>query len=150
MRVLLIKDGVVDNVIHADSVERAAMFYPEHECVEQTESIGPGWRRIDGAWSPPPPPPPQPRRVTQFAFITRFTDAEAVAIDLASQGATVEAASMRRYMAKVNAATYIDLDDPATRGGVQALEAVGLIGPGRAAQILDNPVTAQEQFAGGA
>ena len=36
-------------------------------------------------------------RITRLAFVDRFTDAEAVAIDLASIGATVQAASIRRY-----------------------------------------------------
>ena len=35
---------------------------------------------------------PQDFKITRLAFLERFTDAEAVAIDLAGQGATVEAA----------------------------------------------------------
>lgn len=52
---------------------------------------------------------------------------------------------MRRYMSKVDAATFIDLDRPDTRAGVQALEAAGLLIEGRALEILDAPVLAHER-----
>lgn len=84
------------------------------------------------------------RHITPLAFLSRFTDAEAVAIDLASIGATAPAAGLRRYLAKVNAAKYIDLDRADTRAGVQALEAATLLAAGRAAVILDAAVQASE------
>lgn len=102
-------------------------------------------------WALPDPPQPElgqassERRITKLAFMTRFTDAEAVMIDLASQGATVAAATMRRYQAKVNAAEWIDLDRADTRAGVQALEVVGLLGSGRAREILDTSVADDER-----
>ena len=92
-----------------------------------------------------PVPVPELRQITRLAFLDRFTDAEAVAIDLASTGATVEAASVRRYLSKVNAATFIDLDRADTRAGVQALEAGGLLGEGRALEIMDAPVEQHER-----
>ena len=88
---------------------------------------------------------PSPKKITQLAFISRFTDAEAIALDLASMGATVEAASIRRYMQKVNSATFIDLEREDTIVGVNQLEAVGLIGAGRANVILTAPVTDLER-----
>jgi hypothetical protein len=90
-------------------------------------------------------PAPSVRHITQLAFLSRFTDAEAVAIDLASIGATVEAASMRRYLSKVNAATFIDLNRPDTRAGVQSLEAGGVLVAGRALEILDAPIQPEER-----
>jgi hypothetical protein len=92
--------------------------------------------------------PPAVRRITQLAFLTRFTDAEAIAIDLASIGATVQAASVRRYVKKVDAATFIDLAREDTRQGVLALEASGLLAAGRALEILDAPVQDAERFNG--
>ncbi|WP_290906238.1 hypothetical protein [Aquabacterium sp.] len=89
---------------------------------------------------------PAPRYLTRLAFISRFTDAEAVGIDLASIGATAQAAGMRRYMNKVDAATYIDPQRADTRAGVQALEAGGLLAAGRALQILDAPVADEELY----
>lgn len=96
----------------------------------------------------PPPVTPVQVKISRLAFITRFTDAEAVALDLSSQGATVKAASMRRYMQKVNAAEFIDLNRPDTRIGVQTLEAVGLLAPGRSIVILDTPLTESEVYRG--
>lgn len=88
------------------------------------------------------------RAITRLAFLDRFADEEAIAIDLASIGATVDAAAMRRYMSKVNAATFIDLDRADTRAGLQALEAGGLLGTGRALEILDAPVQDVERYRG--
>ena len=150
MDVLLIRAGVVVNCISAGSVSSAQAFYPDCTAMQRTGAQGPGWL-YDGATFTPPPTVPAPvldRHITQFAFITRFTDGEAIAIDLASQGATAQAAAMRRYQNKIAAATWIGLDDPMTRGGVQQLESVGLIGAGRAAQILDAPVQPGERPGG--
>ncbi len=99
---------------------------------------------------PQPEPAPELRHITQLAFLSRFTDPEAITIDLASIGATPQAAGMRRYLSKVNAATFIDLDRPDTRGGVQALEVAGILAEGRALEILDTPIDAQERPQGGA
>lgn len=110
---------------------------------EVVGEASPEWALPDT--DPAPEPGDGDRRITKLAFMTRFTDAEAITIDLASQGATVEAATMRRYQAKVNAAEWIDLDREDTRTGVQALEAVGLIGPGRALEILDAPIAPDER-----
>ena len=88
--------------------------------------------------------PPERRNVSRKAFLSRFTDAEAIDIDMASMGATREAAAVRRYLSKVNAAQHIDLADDETRTGVQGLEAAGLLQPGRALVILDAPIQPKE------
>lgn len=97
---------------------------------------------------PAQPPAPAPVRISRLAFLSRFTDAEAIAIDIASQGTTVQAAAMRRYTNKVNAAEFIDLTRSDTRAGVQALESASLIGVGRAAAILDTPPSEMEVYRG--
>lgn len=79
-------------------------------------------------------------QITRLAFLSRFTDEEAIALDLASIGATVEAATLRRYLSKVNAATFIDLSREDTRAGVLALEPTGILAEGRALEILDAPI----------
>jgi len=83
-------------------------------------------------------------QITRLAFLSRFTDEEAVALDLASIGATVEAATLRRYLSKVNAATFIDLSREDTRAGVLALEPMGILAEGRALEILDAPIQDHE------
>jgi hypothetical protein len=81
--------------------------------------------------------------LTQTAFRARFTQAEKVAIDLASidnpAGTADErtrAAQIRVYLADVAAASNVDLADPVVIDGVMVLEADGLIARGRASQIL--------------
>lgn len=91
-----------------------------------------------------PAPTPTARNVSNKAFLSRFTDDEAIDIDLASIGATRVAATVRRYLSKVNAAQHIDLAEDETRTGVQALEAAGLLKPGRALVILDTPIEPKE------
>lgn len=85
--------------------------------------------------------------ITRAAFRSRFTQSEKIAIELAGlddPSATMEArsqaAAIRTYQKDVDAAEFIDLTDPATAGGVQALEAAGLLAAGRAAEILTAPV----------
>lgn len=126
-------DGAVINTIVADE--------------EFAEAQHPGAWRV-AAVQPEHAPAPVLRHITRLAFLSRFADAEAVAIDLASIGATPQAAGMRRYVSKVNAATYIDLDRADTRAGVQALEAAGVLAAGRALQILDAPVQPEEGWRG--
>jgi len=104
---------------------------------------------------PHPPEPLKPRVVSKFAFRSRFTPAEKVAIEFASLDDPTAtpakrsiAASLRVLQADLEAATFVDLELPSTRNGVQMLEQVGLIGPGRAAEILDAPVSDWERWNG--
>lgn len=155
-----IENGAVREVAPGNPDE---LYHPDvarHFDTEVPPGTLPGAQLIQGQWvnplppepvqAPPAPPAPPPvppvRHITQLAFLSRFTDAEAIAIDLASQGATVQAASMRRYQAKVNAASYIDLDRADTRAGVQALESAGLLSAGRALAILDAAVQEHERY----
>ena len=73
-----------------------------------------------------------PRRLTHKGFSDRFTDAEMQAILAACQAN----AALNAWWEKFKLARDINLDDPATQGGVHALEIAGLIGEGRAAEVL--------------
>lgn len=75
---------------------------------------------------------PAPRRLTQTKFAERFTDAELQAI----LSAAAASAALNGWWKKFELADDINLDDPATRAGVQALEFAGVIGVGRAAEVL--------------
>lgn len=83
-------------------------------------------------------------KVTVLAFLSRFTDAEAIAIDLAGIGATVEAATIRRHMMKVTSATYIDLSSPTLRESLMLLENVGILAEGRVNEIVTAPIRQDE------
>lgn len=76
---------------------------------------------------------PQPRKpLTVLAFRSRFTDAEKIAIYTAAQTQV----AVQVWMADLAAAQDVALDDPRIIGGVCAMEYGGLIGAGRALEIL--------------
>lgn len=83
----------------------------------------------------PPPPVLEPRKtiLTPLELINRFTDQEAkMIIRISKNNEDVEL-----WWIKYNKATYINLEDPQTIAGIQALEQVGIIGTGRANEILN-------------
>ena len=93
--------------------------------------------------------PDPSRRVTKLQFRNLLSAAEKRAIEFASldnpsasQEDRLKAADLRVFLADVEAATpepdgtSIDLDDPRTVAGVNALESYGLIATGRATEIL--------------
>lgn len=70
--------------------------------------------------------------ITKLAFLNRLTSDERIGI----RAAAAQSPAIADYMAMLDAAQDVDLTDARTIGGVQALEAAGLIGEGRAAVIL--------------
>lgn len=93
------------------------------------------------------------KKITKLAFRNRFTLTEKVTIELAAVDNPSDpmekrqlAAVLRANMADQRDATFIDLNDIVTRQGVQMLETYGLIGPGRASQILDREILATERL----
>jgi hypothetical protein len=82
---------------------------------------------------PPPDAPPVPVFVwTRLEYLRRFTPAERVAIRAAAASSPV----LADYLQLLELASEVRSDDPDTIGAVQMLESVGLIAPGRAAEIL--------------
>lgn len=146
----LIKNGLVEQVIVSDAEFAQSIARKWDAVTPAIDGCAIGWAWDGEAFTPPAPPPApepttEPRHITRLAFLNRFTDAEAISIDLASIGATEQEAGLRRYMNKVNAATFIDLARPDTRAGVQALEAGGVLAAGRAAEILDSDIMDEER-----
>lgn len=135
----LVNSGKILNV-----VEQSTKPEIEGEWVDCTGAlVGPGDLYSNGVFSKYEEP--KSYRITVLAFLSRFTDAEAIAIDLASIGTTVQAATLRRYMQKVTSATYIDLEREDTVAGVQALETMNILASGRAAQILSKTISDSER-----
>lgn len=139
MRYALVINGKVDNVIESETAPSTSIG----QWIPVTGNIGPGDSYEDGSFVKVDN---SKRHITNLAFISRFTDAEAIAIDLASIGSTVPAATLRRYLNKVNAANYIDLNRQDTRDGVNTLESMGILAAGRAAVILDSPIMKSEEY----
>lgn len=95
--------------------------------------------------------------ITKLAFRNRFTAAEKTALELAAlhnpslainHQSNLLAAGLRASMADQRDASFINLKRPDTRAGVQTLEAVSLLAPGRAAVILDTVPTDEERYRG--
>jgi hypothetical protein len=98
------------------------------------------------------PEPAAPRHITVYAFRARFTTDEKIAIEMAATDNPASSVQVRGFAARVRAsekdiasARHIDLNMDATREGVMALEMVGVIGAGRALQILDDPIQDHER-----
>lgn len=75
----------------------------------------------------------RPKRIiTKLEYMNRFTDTELATIyTLAKTNISIEI-----WLEKFKLATDINLDDPRTVGGVNALEQLGIIAQGRAQEIL--------------
>ena len=108
----------------------------------------PGKFRYEQTEAAPAPVSSEPttpkRQITVLAFRHRFTMGERVAITYAGKQNSVQGASIQSYLDDVQAASYIDLDRPDTRDGVLAMETGGLLGAGRALEILDAPIQSNE------
>lgn len=94
----------------------------------------------------------QEHRVTRLAFRNRFTQVEKIALEIAAlDDASApmiqrqQAAALRALLADLAASTFVDLGHADTRAGVLSLEESGLLEMGRAAEILDSPVLAEER-----
>lgn len=112
---------------------------------------------VEATAAPPPPPPPPvpPVRLSRLAFRNRFTATEKATIEFAAADNPAaptpqrqQAAALRANLADQRDAEFIDLTRADTRTGVLTLEAMGLIGPGRALVILDTPPSPTEVWNG--
>jgi hypothetical protein len=102
------------------------------------------------AWDAPPPLPyewsataldwvvPPPPALSRLSFRWRYTLAEQVAIEVATETHSDPAvrATLRVLAASLNEATDIQVDDPRTVAGVEYHAALGLIAAERVAEIL--------------
>jgi len=84
-------------------------------------------------YTPEPPPPPPVDELHKVDFLRLFTQAERIAIRQAAKLNQV----VEDYQDMLDASPgKVRLSDPDIQEGVPELEDAGLIGPGRAAQIL--------------
>lgn len=71
-------------------------------------------------------------QLTKLAFLNRFTAEERITI----RTAAAQSPAVHDYLEMLDAAQDVDLTDLRTIGGVQVLEASGLLAAGRGAEIL--------------
>lgn len=93
------------------------------------------------------------KKITRLGFINRFTDAEAISIDIASiddplaePSTRQQQAAVRRYLAKVSAAAYIDLSRADTQDAINTLVFFGFITQQRASEILYSPINDMDKY----
>ena len=93
--------------------------------------------------------------MTTAAFLSRFTDAEYIPIELSSidsPTATIEqrtqSAGIRRLLKEIDLATYINLKDPRIIGALTLLSTAGFLTVERKDEILNNPVLSSERYLG--
>jgi hypothetical protein len=80
-----------------------------------------------------PPAPPPSTTIAPLDFMARLTPAEQTAIATASQSN----AQILLFLLKLSGATQVDVTDPLTIAGVNAMVGAGLLTTPRGAQILD-------------
>lgn len=159
---------IINSIAVDTRTETPVGFFTPNIAAEFTEvpdTVEDGWSNATGEWLAPPPvvipepypfilpePIPEPRRITRLAFRNRFTLQEKVALEIAqldnpaaSMQDRAQAAALRASQADLASATFVDLNNPDTRGGVEMLEAAGLLAVGRATEILDTPFTDSER-----
>lgn len=97
-------------------------------------------------------PDHESRIITSLAFRNRFTLPEKVAIELAAidnpsadMSARQGSASIRAMLKDLDVASWVDLSRPDTIAGVLAMEQFGILGAGRASEILNDPIQAVER-----
>ena len=137
MDVLLITDGVVENCICADSVERAAEFFPGCLCIERTgehAAAGPGWLWDGQALNPPPATPAAPAGgpITRLEFLRRIPAQVRIAIRQAAAVDPVIADGLQL----IDLAEEIRTDDPDTVALVGYLQQQGYLTTAQAAAVL--------------
>jgi hypothetical protein len=105
-----------------------------------------GWW-YDGQNFTAPAPPPAPdygTKISRLALKLRMTADERKDIRAAAESN----ADVFDFMDLLSDSTYIDLTRAETVGGVNSLETAGLLGSGRADEILTDAVTKEEQWNG--
>lgn len=142
-----------DGVILTTIVVEALGDFPDLRLIDAEIGGQTGDRIVDGAVIPGEViMTTLARHITVLALRNRFTQAEKVGIDLASidnpaadMAVRQVAAGLRVAQADLAAAAYIDLDRPDTRVTIQGIETNGLVGVGRALEILDNEIQPHER-----
>ena len=132
MNIALINNGIVENIIVADLEFAEQLGY--EQVIDVTDvfcSIG--WLYDGTTFSEPPTPEPIKITIlTPYEFLKRFTSEERKAI----KAATLTNPDVDDLWTMFTVAQDIDLRNTDTINGVDALESLGILAEGRAAEIL--------------
>lgn len=137
---------VADTAVDVRAEAPEGFFTPEvvAEFIEVPDQVENGWLLKDGIWSAPPPAPePQPPAqliplIGPIAFQMLFKVDELVAIDAAKE----TNAAIRIFWKLLDdpRTDYVDRNLEPIQSMLQSLEAGGLIGAGRAQEILHGEI----------
>ena len=96
--------------------------------------VAPGWTYDGTAFQMPPAPAPAapPVQISPLQFMARFTAAETAGI----AAAALSSSALFLWFMQASAASYIDLTDPRTKAGLDALVAAGLLTADRQTAVL--------------
>ena len=119
------------------------LFHPDvaSQFVSCPNAVEDGWVLTGSKWAAPVPyiapdpvinPTPPSRVLTKLQYMELFTDEELATIYSTAKSVV----QIEVWLEKFKLAQEIDLDYPPTIAGLAALEGAGLIGVGRAAEIL--------------
>lgn len=115
------KTGVVVHVYHADE----ATDFPEYPFALYNHIL----KKPDEA-------PASIREISGVSYLRRFTQDERIAIRTAASGNAVLDDYLKLLDITIAQGGFVNLDDHDTIAAVGMLEAVGLLNPGRAAEVL--------------
>ena len=137
---------VADTAVDVRTESPDGFFTPEvvAEFVEVPAQVENGWTISNGVWSPPTPPEPQPEPIPPIpligpiAFQMLFKVEELVAVDAAKE----TNAAIRIFWKLLDdpRTDFVDRNLESVQTMLRNLEAEGLIGAGRAEEILHGSV----------
>lgn len=132
MRIALIRNGQVENIIEADP-EWARGVYPDHTVVPATPALEQEYSSRNS--------PPARTTMTKYQFRRRFTMEELVKFDnpemFLPNLTPQQKAIIRTLTRSFDAAQEIDLTDPTLQYGMNLMVEWGLLTPERKAEIMD-------------
>jgi hypothetical protein len=130
-----------DQVVETTDSDPKGRFHPDLKWIKAAVSVQAGMvKQADGSFAFPEPAPENTIAVgqlpatplTKLAFMNRFTMEELVAIYTAAKTEVL----VEVFLDKLKLAEHVDVTDPQTIAGLQALAASGLLTETRVQEIL--------------
>jgi hypothetical protein len=135
MDVVLIRAGLVENVITADSIERAQEVLPDFdEYLEREEgsTVGAGWAWDGQTFTPPSPVQRERQSMTKYQFLLRMPAGKRIAIRAAAKTDPI----IEDAMMMLDLAEEVFADDPMTIQLVGYLQLEGYLTEQEAGAML--------------
>jgi len=130
-----------DLVVETTDTDPKGRFHPDLKWTKAAVSVQAGMvKQADGSFAFPEPTPenaiaavqPPTTPLTKLAFMNRFTMKELVAVYTAAKTEVI----VEVFLDKLKLAEHVDVTDPQTIAGLQALAASGLLTETRVQEVL--------------